>query len=67
LLPLSCLLQFAPVIFLPVPRADGTYSHLRGQHGIVVALSDDGVMTGLNGRGEVVWQVRFNAIIFATQ
>ncbi len=44
-------------MFLPVPRADGSYSHLRGQHGIVVVMSDDGAVTALNGRGDKMWQV----------
>jgi outer membrane protein assembly factor BamB len=52
------LVQFAPPVFLPVPRADGTYSHLRGQHGIVVLLDDDGTLTAVNGRGDKLWQVQ---------
>ncbi|WIA13628.1 hypothetical protein OEZ85_007192 [Tetradesmus obliquus] len=51
--------EFAPPVFLPVPRADGSYSHLRGQHGIVVLLDDDGTLTALNGRGEKLWQRYF--------
>jgi hypothetical protein len=51
-------LNFAPPAFLPVPRADGTYSHLRGQNGIVGVLSSDGAVTALNGRGARLWQVQ---------
>jgi hypothetical protein len=57
----AALVQFAPPVFLPVPRADGTYSHLRGQHGIVVLLDDDGTLTALNGRGDKLWQVGVKA------
>eukprot|EP00879_Flechtneria_rotunda_P011006 GHRR01011501.1.p1 GENE.GHRR01011501.1~~GHRR01011501.1.p1 ORF type:complete len:711 (+),score=224.28 GHRR01011501.1:455-2587(+) len=51
--------QFAPPVFLPVPRSDGTYSHLRGQHGIVVVMSNGGAVTALNGRGQRLWQRYF--------
>eukprot|EP00882_Tetradesmus_deserticola_P016374 GHRQ01017484.1.p1 GENE.GHRQ01017484.1~~GHRQ01017484.1.p1 ORF type:complete len:352 (+),score=106.48 GHRQ01017484.1:1505-2560(+) len=51
--------EFAPPVFLPVPRADGTYSHLRGQHGIVVLFDNDGTLTALNGRGDKLWQRYF--------
>eukprot|EP00878_Enallax_costatus_P020315 GHUV01021467.1.p1 GENE.GHUV01021467.1~~GHUV01021467.1.p1 ORF type:complete len:297 (+),score=35.87 GHUV01021467.1:307-1197(+) len=53
------LTEFAPPVFLPVPRADGTYSHLRGQHGIVLFASNDGTVTALNGRGGRLWQRYF--------
>lgn len=56
-LALYVLLQFAPPVFLPVPRADGSYSHLRGQHGIVVLMSEDGAVLALNGRGQKLWHV----------
>jgi hypothetical protein len=55
--PPPLLLQFAPPVFLPVPRADGSYSHLRGQHGIVVLLSDDGAVVALNSKGQKLWHV----------
>jgi hypothetical protein len=51
------VLQFAPPVFLPVPRADGSYSHLRGQHGVVVLLSDDGAVVALNSKGQKLWHV----------
>jgi hypothetical protein len=58
-----CLLhlQFAPPVFLPVPRADGSFSHLRGQHGIIVLLSDDGAVLALNSQGQKLWHVSGSA------
>ncbi|KAI8476096.1 MAG: hypothetical protein J3K34DRAFT_285487 [Monoraphidium minutum] len=54
--PGAAAVAFAAPAFLPVPRADGSYSHLRGQHGIVGILSSDGVVTALSRRGERLWQ-----------
>lgn len=54
--PLSAL-EFAPPAFLPIPRADGSYSHLRGQHGIVAVLGSDGVVAALSRHGARLWQV----------
>ncbi|KAF8060078.1 hypothetical protein HT031_005017 [Scenedesmus sp. PABB004] len=48
--------DFLPAVFLPVPRADGSYSHLRGQHGLVMVMGSDGVVTAVNARGEKLWQ-----------
>ncbi|KIY96746.1 hypothetical protein MNEG_11214 [Monoraphidium neglectum] len=49
-------LTFAPPAFMPVPRADGSYSHLRGQHGIIGVLSSDGVVTAISSHGARLWQ-----------
>lgn len=49
-------ITFAPPAFLPIPRADGSYSHLRGQHGIVGILSSDGVITAISRHGARLWQ-----------
>jgi hypothetical protein len=51
-------LSFAPPAFLPLPRADGGYSQLRGQNGLVGVLGSDGVVTALSQHGERLWQVR---------
>jgi len=54
----SAGLSFAPPAFLPVPHLDGSYSHLKGQHGIIAVLSSDGVVTALSRHGVRLWQVR---------
>ncbi|GBF99911.1 hypothetical protein Rsub_12819 [Raphidocelis subcapitata] len=49
-------LSFAPPAFLPLPRADGGYSQLRGQNGLVGVLGSDGVITALSQHGDRLWQ-----------
>jgi hypothetical protein len=56
-------LTFAPPAFMPVPRADGSYSHLRGQHGIIGVLSSDGVVTAISSHGARLWQVRARRLL----
>lgn len=51
-------LVFAPPAFLPTPRRDGSYSHLRGQHGLIGVLGSDGVVTAISRHGAQLWQVR---------
>ena len=52
------MLQFLTPVFLPIPREDGTYSQLMGQHGLLVFMSSDGAVGGFNAYGERLWQVR---------
>lgn len=52
-----CLPQFLPPVFLPVPRVDGSYSHLRGQHGIIAFMSNDGSIGAYNAHGQRLWMV----------
>jgi hypothetical protein len=54
---LLLMLQFLTPVFLPIPREDGTYSHLMGQHGLLVFMSSDGAVGGFNAYGERLWQV----------
>jgi hypothetical protein len=46
---------------LPVPRADGTYSHLRGQGGLLMFLNDKSYVIALRSDGTLLWEVRARA------
>lgn len=51
-------MQVLPPVMLPVPRADGTYSHLRGQNGLLLFFNDKGWLVAHKGDGRLLWEVR---------
>lgn len=50
-------LQFLPPVFLPIPRADGTYASGVRQHGLVVVAGSDGSVGAYNAHGQRLWMV----------
>ncbi len=51
-------MQVLPPVMLPVARADGSYSHLRGQSGMLVFFNDKGWLFAHKADGSLLWEVR---------